>query len=330
MMDIVAVLLLLSNSAPQATFETDTTFAVAPGSKLRIHDQGGDIVVKAWDKNQVRIQADHSKRSYVEVDVKGQVVEVSGKGRRGMPSLIDYTITVPAWMGLDLGGMYAEISIDGVRGPVKAETLEGNITLRGGGEIVSLETVNGVIDVSGARGRINLHAVSEGITATDIQGELSVESVSGDLDLRGIDAKSVDAQTVSGDIVFSGRIPDGGTYSLLTHSGEITLGLPETANATVSVASANGDVSSTFSIKAERETRRRHTYRLGNGGANIDVETFSGDVEIVRPSEIPARRAERSDHGVRVGKIKVKVGKHRPDQDPDDDDEPNDDEEEDR
>ncbi len=291
MMHITLILTALATSAPQPAFPTDTTVSVATGSRLRLHNQGGDIVIKAWNRNEVRVQADHSSRSYVEISVRGQVVEIGARGRRGMASMVDYQITVPAWMPLDLGGMYAEISVEGTKAGVKAQTLEGNITVRGGAETISLGTVNGRLDVSGARGRVTLNAVSEDVFASDIQGELTIESVSGSIDLRAIDSRSVDAQTISGDIVFDGRIVDGGRYSFLTHSGDVTLGLADGSNATVAVASGSGDVSSTFAIRAERETRRRHTYRLGNGGANIDVETFSGDVDLRRPSEISARRS---------------------------------------
>jgi hypothetical protein len=286
------LVLLALVSLPQGGPDTDTTVSVATGSRLRLHNQGGDIIIKAWDRNQVRIQAEHSTRSYVDVDVRGQVVEISAKGRRGLASMVDYQLTVPAWMPLDLGGMYAEISVEGIRASVKAQTLEGNITLRGGAESVTLSTVNGRIDVAGTRGRVTLNAVSEDILVSDVQGDLTVESVSGDIDLRGIEAKSVDAQTISGEILFEGRVADGGTYSFLTHSGDVTLGVAENTNATIAVASGSGDVSSSFDIRAERETRRRHTYRLGNGGANVDIETFSGDVNLVRPNEIGTRRSD--------------------------------------
>ena len=292
----IAVALLFQAAAGRST---DTTVTVPVGARLRLDNQGGDITIRAWDRNQIRVQADHSSRSGVEVDVRGQVVEVSSRGRRGVAGLVDYTITVPATMAVEVGGMYAEISIEGVKASVKAQTLDGNITLKGGAESVNLSTVNGRIDVSGARGRIELHAVSDGVAASDIQGDLVIESVSGDIDLRRIDAKSVDAQTISGTIVFEGRILDAGSYSFTTHSGDVTLAIPEASNAALTLSSASGEMNSSLALKAERETRRRHTYRLGSGSASVDVETFSGDLNLVRPGELKARRVEK-DGGANV------------------------------
>ena len=304
---MVMLALTFALAAAQAPrFVTDTTVSVPQGSRLRLQNQGGDVTVKIWDKSQIRIQADHSSRSALEVDVRGQVVEIQAKGRRGLSSVVDYQLTVPAWMALDIGGMYAEVSIDGTKAPVKVETLEGNITLRGGAETVNLHTVNGRISVAGARGRVELHAVSEGVTVTDLVGELVVESVSGDIDLRHIDAKSVDAQTISGEVIYEGRIVDAGSYSFLTHSGDVTLAIAESANASISVVTGNGEMSSSFTVKAERASRRRNTYRMGNGSANVEVETFSGDVELIRSSELKPPKME-NDHEDRSGKGKVRV-----------------------
>ncbi len=296
---LIAVSLLFAQA--QSTFDTDTTVAVQPGTRLRLQNQGGDIVIKTWDRNQLRVQASHSRRNELSIVVHGAVAEIESQGRHGIASLIDYEITAPTWMALDLGGMYAEVSIDGTRAPIKVQTLEGNITVRGGVETVTLNTVNGKIVVSGARGRLDLHSVSEGIWVTDAQGDVTAETVSGDIDLRNVDAKSVDVQTVSGDLTYSGRLSDGGTYSLLTHSGEITIGIPEGSNATIGVATASGDISSSMGLTAERKGRRRQTFRIGSGSANLDLETFSGDVNIVRPAEIRARRKDKDeDHEPKV------------------------------
>jgi hypothetical protein len=320
---MIDLLLVLTLAMPQQAFDTDTAFAVGRGTRLKLHNQGGDITIKAWDRDQVRIQGDHASRTVVDADIRGQVLEISAKGRRGLASMVDYQITVPSWMAVDVGGMYAEISVEGTRAAIKAQTLEGNIVVRGGADNISLHTVNGRIELSGARGRIELNAVSDDILVTDVRGDLLVESVSGSIDMRQVDAASVDAQTISGDIVFDGRIAGAGSYSLVSHSGDVHVAVSEGTNATVSISSANGDISTSFDVKSERESRRRQTYRLGNGGANIDIETFSGDVDLLRPSELVGRRSEAD--------TKVKARINRPDrrggerEPPDDDDDHDDD-----
>jgi hypothetical protein len=287
---LLPLLALLTVQTAQG-FQTDTTIAVTPGTRLKIESQGGDITIHGWDKSQVRVQASHSRRTHVDIRHSGAVLSLDAEADRGGPAnMVDYEITVPTWMALDLEGMYATVSVDGTRGPITVQTLEGDITVKGGGETVKLGTVDGKITVSGARGRIDLNSVSEDIEASDIQGDLVAETVSGDIVLRRIDAKTVDVQTVSGELVFDGRIVDGGRYSLLTHSGEIWVSVAEGTNATIATAIGSGEVKASFALPAsERPSRRRQTFRLGTGSATVELETFSGDIELLRPAELGGR-----------------------------------------
>lgn len=286
---VVALAALPLQAAGQAP-QTDTTFAVAPGTRLRMNNQGGDIVVRAWDRNQVRVQASHSRRTSVVITQSGAVVEVDGRSSRGPGSMVDYQITVPAWMALELGGMYAYIDVEGVRGSVFAETLEGDITIKAPADQVKASTTNGKILVEGARGRVEVHSTSESIRIVDVQGDLFVEGLSGNILLGGIRARTVEAETLSGNLIYEGSIVDGGRYSFLTHSGNISLSVAEATNATISAAVGSGRVSATFPLPtSERPGRRRQTIRLGSGSAVVEAETFSGNVQMFRPAELQER-----------------------------------------
>src|SRR6185503_677472 len=146
-----------------------TTISVSQGTRLRLENQGGDIVVHAWEKNQVRIQASHSRRTHVSVRLSGAVLSLEASADRGPANMVDYELTVPSWMPLKLGGMYATVSVDGSKAPIEIETLDGDITVKGGAETVKLGSVQGRIVVSGVRGRLELNSVSEDVDASDIQ-----------------------------------------------------------------------------------------------------------------------------------------------------------------
>jgi hypothetical protein len=286
---VVALAALPLQAAAQAP-PTDTTFAVTQGTRLRMNNQGGDIIVRAWDRNQVRVQAHHSRRTTVAIRQTGAVVEVAGRSSQGPGSMVDYQITVPAWMALELAGMYAYIDVEGVRGAVFAETLEGDITIKAPAEQVKASTTNGKISVEGARGRVEVHSTSESIRIVDVQGDLFVEGLSGSILLGGIRARTVEAETLSGNLIYEGSIVDGGRYSFLTHSGNISLSVAENTNATISTAIGSGRVSATFPLPtSERPGRRRQTFRLGSGSAVVEAETFSGNVQMFRPTELQER-----------------------------------------
>lgn len=315
-MYLFSTLALLTAALPQGN-ATDTTISVSQGTRLRIENQGGDIVVHAWDRNQVRIQASHNRRTSVNVRLTGAVLSLEASADRGPANMVDYELTVPAWMPLKLGGMYATVSVDGSKAPIEIETLEGDITVKGGSETVKLGSVQGKIVVSGVRGRLEVNSVSEDIEASDIQGDIVAETVSGDLILRNIVAKSVEVESVSGELYLDGRVMDGGHYSLLTHSGEIYFSVAEGSNATISTAIGSGEVSASFPLPAsERPSRRRQTYRLGNGSATVELETFSGDINLLRPAELTTRldRLLRDRQDRMEQKMKHK---QKPDQDDD-------------
>jgi hypothetical protein len=73
--------------------------------------------------------------------------------------------------------------------------------------------------------------------------------------------------------------------------------VPEGTNATFMLASASGEFSSSFPLTGgnERTSRRRQTYRLGSGSATMELETFSGEIRLVRPSEINVKRKAGRD-----------------------------------
>jgi hypothetical protein len=50
---------LLSLAAVQ---QTDTVFAVRPDARLAVSGMGGEVVVRTWDRNEMRVVADHSSR----------------------------------------------------------------------------------------------------------------------------------------------------------------------------------------------------------------------------------------------------------------------------
>ncbi len=317
---LLPLLALLAVQASQG-FATDTTVNVSQGTRLKVENQGGDITVKTWEKNQVRVQASHSRRTHVAINLGGAVLSLEAEADNGPSAMVDYELTVPVWMAMSLEGMYATVNVKGTRAPIEVETIDGDITVDGGAETVKLTSIQGRIMVTGSRGRIELNTVSDDIEATELQGDVVAETVSGDITIARTDAKSVEVQTVSGELVYDGKIVDGGHYSLLTHSGTIAVSVPEGSNATISTAIGSGEVRASFPLPtSERPSRRRQTFRLGTGSATVELESFSGTISLLRPAEMSARMErlmERRSERERM-KQKHKPG-HDRDRDGDDD-----------
>jgi DUF4097 and DUF4098 domain-containing protein YvlB len=281
------MLVILAAASLTLAQQTDTTLPVRQGARLDVENFGGEIVVRTWTQDRVRIQATHSSRDWIEVNASPSAVRVEAESRRGMAHIVEYQITVPAWMALQLSGVSTHVRVEGTRAAIHIETVEGDVTVSGGADEVSAESVEGDVTVTGARGRVSANSVDGAVRLEDVVGDITAESVDGNITIQGAQASSVDASTVDGDIYYVGTIRDGGRYDLATHDGGITIGITEAANATVTIATFDGEFDSSFPIPLQRtEPGRRLTFTLGSGSARIHLETFDGQILLRRPGEI--------------------------------------------
>src|SRR6185503_15335740 len=266
---------------------TDQTVPVAKGTKLDINNFAGDVAIKVWEKDAVRVEVNHSDRETVDIKQGEQSVTIRSRSLRGgPPRSLDYTISVPSWMAISVGGTYADVTMEGVGGDVSVETTRGDIKVRGGSGFVSLKSVQGEITLEKAKGRVEVRAVNESIRLADINGDLSAESTNGSIILDRIDSGNVDLYTVNGNISYDGQIKDKGLYRLTTHNGLIAIAVPERANATLTVRTYNGGFRSSFPLKLDDQNpRKRFTLALGNGSAHLELESFGGTIALRRPGE---------------------------------------------
>lgn len=281
--------------APQR--QSDTTFAVPAGASLSVNNFGGGITVHGWSENRVKVHGETGRRGRVEVSLVGSTVVVKTGSREGAPSVIDLDITVPQSMALTLNGTYADITVDGVQGAISVETVNGEVNVRGGKGIVTLHSIQGSVTLADASGRIEVNSVNEDVALSNITGEIKVETTNGEVTLTGIKSSSVDAGTINGDVLYDGTVTDGGSYSLGSHNGDITVSVPEGSNVTITAATANGDIDSSFPLPMTSTLgKHRKTFKIGSGSARMELESFQGDIELRRPQELRDRIDRKHKH----------------------------------
>ena len=274
--------------------QTDTSFAVPAGASLSVNNFGGGIVVRGWNQNRMRVQAEHGRRGRVEVSLVGGTVTVKSSSRQGPPTVTDMEITVPQATALRLAGTYAEITVEGVTGPISAETVEGEVNVRGGKGNITLSSIQGPVTLADASGRIEVTSVNEDVAVSNASGELKVETTNGEVMLTGIRSSSVEAATINGDVLYEGTITDGGSYSFTSHNGDITVSVAEAANVTITTATANGEIDASFPLPVTgTRPGRRWTFKLGNGSARLEAESFQGDIRLRRPGEVQLDRGHK-------------------------------------
>lgn len=282
---IAIALTLTQAAAPRLqTPQTDETVAVQRGGRLAINNFAGEVIVRTWDKDAVRVVARHQTRTTVRIRPGSAGLSISASGSHGPQGSVDYEITAPAWMPVRVEGTYNFVTIDGAQAEVFANTVRGDVIIKGGTGVITAKSVEGEVQVDGARGKVNVSSVNEKVRITNTTGDITAESVNGGITMTGIDSKSVEASSVNGTIVYEGKLADGGHYSFGTHNGDVVLGLPENANATFTVRTFNGSFSSEFTLegynRGDARGGRRLTATLGNGSADVSLESFGGSIRL--------------------------------------------------
>jgi DUF4097 and DUF4098 domain-containing protein YvlB len=272
--------------------QTDQTVPVQKGSRLELGDCTGDVIVKTWDRSEVRVRASHSSRTRVSIRPREQAIFLSAEGSSVG---VDFDLTVPAWINLRVTGSYCAIDIEGLTGNVDAETVEGDIALRGVSGTITAESIEGKITVEGGRGRLQLNTAEGQILVSKTSGEIVAESIDGDIVLTDVQSQGIEVSSVDGNITFSGAVQASGRYLFSTHDGDVLLMLPESTNATFGIRTYQRQkLDSTLPLKAATAAQggRRAVYTLGSGSAQIEVESFDGTLMIRKPGEVVKRERD--------------------------------------
>ena len=300
---------LAALAATVMPLQTDTTLAVDPSQRLDVKTYAGEIVVRTWDRNEVRVQADHNRRDGIEITPsQGSILvhPTSWSGAEGFgisiegtrthvhvpvhgtrPRIVSFTLTVPTSMNLELGGPYADVDVAGTQGEVVVETREGDVRIQGGRGMIEVQAVEGEVTIDGSSGRIRVVSIDDDVWITNSSGEISVETLDGDIVLDQISSSSVDASSVDGEIFYRGTLESGGLYSFITHDGDITVGIPDGVGANITVATFEGEFNTSLPIDfTEWRRGRRARFTLGDGGARLEMEAFEGDIELHRASDV--------------------------------------------
>ena len=289
---------------PDNSPKSDQTVDAVKGTRLVLSNNAGEVVVRSWDQDKVRIQATHGARDTVTAETTDMTLRIRTRSTRGPAGLVDYQITVPKWMPVNLSGTYLDATIEGTAAEVTVETVHGNARVTGGTGSVTVRSVEGIITIDKASGRVQATTVNEGIRVTNVTGEITAETTNGDIVIDNAQTSNLEASTVNGDVTFNGTIRDNGVYRLTTHGGDIRVGLGGAANATIFVRTFQGDFTADFPIQlpdgqTARSGSKRFNYTLGTGSARIEAQSFNGDIVLARKA-IVSKDDERQRRRMRI------------------------------
>ncbi len=290
-----AILLAMSGVA-SAQSPIQKTLPAAADARVEISNIKGSITVSGWDQPTLSVTGTLGKGAKgleVSGDAKHLTIKVEPPERGwfnwGSDTQMGDTtldIKVPRDAELKIETVSADVNLGGVAGrSLSVDSVSGKLRLDSAARELEIDSVSGNIDISAKASRSHIETVSGNIRARGLGGEIRLETVSGSIDADSIDYHALDAGSVSGDLNLRGTPSTDVRVAVETMSGDVHLRLPEALQARLNVTSFSGSINSDFGQVDEsgHGPGSRLETTLGDGHAQIKVETFSGDIEIRKP-----------------------------------------------
>ncbi len=177
----------------------------------------------------------------------------------------------------------APVTASGTRGVLSVDVGAGPVSVTGARGDLSVDTGSGPVEVSRFEGtELSVDTGSGDVTASEIKGDaISIDTGSGDIRLSAGSASQVTLETGSGSVTADLRAAPT-ALSVETGSGNIAITAPATLGAEVDIETSSGEVESDFPLQVTRHSREHLVGRIGNGQGKIEIETGSGDVRLLK------------------------------------------------
>lgn len=245
---------------------TSKSFTVNKGDQLEVYVDEGDVIVKAWEKNEAFVQVsglDERDLKGVDISQAGKTVRVNFEEQDGRSRHVRFEISVPSQFDLNLETSGGDVLLQGTfTGQLKGETSGGDIRFGDASGRVEMSTSGGDITGGKVTGDASLDTSGGDIQVTFVTGQANLNTSGGDITVGNV-GKTLKASTAGGDVTV-GNV--GGTADLSTAGGTIHVG---DVAGEARASTAGGDIE--MGIVSGSATMR-------TAGGDIDLKGASGIV----------------------------------------------------
>ncbi|HEY0929236.1 MAG TPA: DUF4097 family beta strand repeat-containing protein [Gemmatimonas sp.] len=275
----------------------DTTLQLTGTSVVDVTLSSGHLVVRSVDgttgavrglRNDQRLRSTGVALTVVGRDEQRRSFSGSSSSRNRSDDVLE--VDVPRGVRLVVNTRSGDVDVQEFAGDVEITTQSGTLQLAGVRGRVIAESVSGDITITGAPSSVRITTVSGDIGIRGARGDVEIHTTSGDVRIDGEQIPRLLVESMNADVDFDGSLTDDARVQLSTHSGDVTLRLPESQRGRIELSTVSGDFSSGMplimapnNIPSSNRGRATRRYELGSGGkTQIDISTFSGDVRILR------------------------------------------------
>ena len=163
-----------------------------------------------------------------------------------------------------------KISLEGTSSDMQVKNLEGDL---------SIDCTSGTVNIEEFKGSLKSSQTSGDLEGRGLKGDISVTTTSGDVSIEQTEG-GLDLNSTSGNIEAKTLLSDSKNYYLKTTSGEVYLSISKGAQADLKLETTSGEISLNLPMVLKTASRYSLSGKLGSGGAKIEIETVSGDINI--------------------------------------------------
>jgi hypothetical protein len=260
--------------------------AVDPQGAVEVVDVAGSVELIGWDKPEIEVTgqaADNVDR--VDVTTGGMRSTVRVVTRSGMSwggrDETRLTIHVPSRSAVTAILVSADLKVGNLQGDVKLQTVSGDLSGDVGGDL-HVTGVSGSVRLKApAANRIEVKTISGDIQLSGSGAEADITTISGDAKIDLGMLKRGRFKSVSGDMTVGLALAPDGQIDSESISGTLHFTFASMPGAEFDVQSFSGDIDNCFGPKP-MESRygpgSRLSFKSGEGGGRVRIETKSGDV----------------------------------------------------
>jgi hypothetical protein len=263
--------------------------AASADATVRVYNLSGSTTIRGWDRDSIAVVAELAPgtgRLYLgghEAVKMG--VEPPTPGRTAGPARLE--IRVPRGSVVWVKAADASIEVDGVEGGLDLYSVSGSVRVRGASATVRAESMEGPIWIDARTPWLRAKTASGSIELAGEVSDLAATSVSGMIRVAAARQARARIESVTGEVIVSGRPTRGGAWEVETHSGAVTLALAPDTDAEIDVHTFGGEVRSTLGRVVNRRiddlAGSDWSIMAGSGGTSMTVRTFKAPVTI-RPA----------------------------------------------
>ncbi len=333
------------------------TRPIPANASIQIVNPHGDVSITASDQANLQLQAHEVayadsdagaqkifNAEAVTIAVNGNAVTIESPGSD--KGKVNLTVAVPrsahvtvnaGWDNVTASGLGAGIDITS-RGDMHLNAIAGPVVahfVQGRHDVFAAQQIQGNVTMEGDVDEISLADITGGVTQSgEIPGDVSMENVAGPVHLRTsvttVDAaslggsltlnddalringaggsvhvtthsKDVDLSQIAGDTSVedrdgSIRIAPEGVFNVEAHNGkgDVEITLAPNASATVSGQAHNGDIVTDFALTVSGHEDKTVSGRIGSGAARIELSAKNGDLYLRKGATAPSVPAAES------------------------------------